>query len=199
MADRKIRLAALGDCASILEIYAPFITNTDITFEYQVPTIVEFENRMANIQKRYPWLVYEYDKRIIGYAYASQYNEREAYDWSVDFSIYIDPKHHGKGIGRALYFCLSELLRLQGFCNAYAGVALPNPKSEGFHEAFGFKPVGIYRKVGYKHGKWRDVRWYSLDIADHIPSPAKPNLIDEIRDTPEFTKIIQESEQMIRD
>jgi phosphinothricin acetyltransferase len=195
-ANKKIRLATEEDCASILDIYAPFITDTVITFECEVPALEEFTKRMANIQKKYPWLVCEYNGSIVGYAYASKYSERQAYDWSADFSIYIDPKHHGKKIGKALYYGLFELLKLQGYYNAFAGVTMPNIKSESLHEALGFKPIGIYKNVGYKLGEWHDVKWYGVEIAEHVPSPAKPKLISEISST-EFNKIIQKAEQMI--
>jgi len=155
---KKIRLVTQEDSDAILKIYLPFITDTVVTFEYKVPTLTEFKERMADIQKNYPWLVCEINNRITGYAYASRFREREAYKWSVDFSVYVDPEYHGKGIGKALYFALSELLKLQGYYNAYAGVTLPNVKSEGLHESFGFKAVGVYHKVGYKFDRWHDVK-----------------------------------------
>jgi len=128
--DKKIRLATEDDSDSLLEIYAPYITNTTYTFEYDIPTIMEFKERIAKIRKYYPWLVCEINKRIAGYAYASRFREREAYKWSVSLSIYINQDHHRRGIGRALYFALIELLRLQGFYNAYVAVTVPNIKSE---------------------------------------------------------------------
>jgi phosphinothricin acetyltransferase len=195
---KKIRLATKNDCGPILQIYAPFILDTTITFEYKVPTSTEFCERMANIQRKYPWLVCEINDVIAGYAYASRYREREAYDWSVDFSIYINPKYHRKNIGRALYFALFELVKLQGYYNAYAGVTLPNIKSESFHESFGFKPVGVYHNVGYKFDNWHDVKWYELEIREHIQSPAKPKSIDEISNTHEFKAIVEKAEQMIK-
>lgn len=194
---KKIRLASREDSAEILDIYAPFITDSVITFECEVPTIEEFTKRIAKIQKRYPWLVCEYNGSIVGYAYASQYSERAAYDWSVDFSVYINPEYHGRNIGKALYFSLFELLKLQGFFNAYAGVAVPNAKSEGLHESFGFKPIGIYKKVGYKLGSWHDVKWYGIEIAEHAFSPEKPKSIGEISST-EFDPIFQTAEQIIK-
>ncbi len=197
--NKKIRLAAEADSTSILEIYAPFIEDTVITFEYEVPTLSEFSKRMANIQKKYPWLVCEVNDSIIGYAYASQFNERAAYAWSVDFSVYIKPEYHNKKIGKALYTALSQLLRLQGYCNAYTGVTLPNIKSEGLHESFGFKPVGVYHNVGYKFGNWYDVKWFELEIQEHFKIPVTPKAINEINNTPGFYTILQKAEQMIAD
>lgn len=195
---RNIRLATEGDSASILKIYAPYITDTVVTFEYQVPTEGEFKERIANIQKKYPWLVCEIDGSVVGYAYASRFREREAYKWSVGFSVYVDPGYHRKNIGKALYFALFQTLKLQGFYNAYAGVTIPNIKSEGLHESVGFKEIGIYQNVGYKFGSWHDVKWYSLKINEHSPSPGDPKFIGEISGTDEFKKIIEKAEQMIK-
>ncbi|MGI6669822.1 MAG: GNAT family N-acetyltransferase [Acetivibrionales bacterium] len=196
--NKTIRLATEDDCESVLKIYAPYITNTAVTFEYKIPTIAEFKERMADIQKYYPWLVCEIDNKIAGYAYASRFGEREAYKWSVDFSVYIDPEHHGKNIGKALYSALSGIIKLQGFYNAYALVSVPNIKSENLHESFGFKAIGVYRNVGYKHGKWRDIKVYELKIQEHVQSPADPLPIDKISDTDELRAIIEKAEQMIR-
>jgi L-amino acid N-acyltransferase YncA len=195
--DIKIRLATEDDFASILQIYAPFITDTVITFECQVPTEEEFSRRITNIQKKYPWLVCEIHNNIVGYAYASSFNEREAYDWSADFSVYINPQYHRKNIGKALYFSLIELLKLQGYCNIYAGVALPNIKSESLHESFRFKTIGLYHNVGYKLDNWHDVKWYGLKIKEHSQSPVKPKSINEINNTNEFKTIIEKAELMI--
>ena len=197
--NKKIRLATEADSGSILEIYAPFITDTVITFEYEVPTVTEFGKRITNIQKKYPWLICEVNGSVVGYAYASKFSERAAYDWSVDFSIYIKHLYHGKKIGKALYFALFELLKLQGYYNAYAGVTLPNIKSESIHQSFGFKPVGVYQNVGYKFGNWHDVKWFELKIQDYSKSPITPKIIDEINNTPEFNTIVQKAEQMITD
>lgn len=195
--NRKVRLATEADCASILEIYASFIAKTVKTFEYEVPTLPEFSKRMANIQKKYPWLICEVNDAVVGYAYASQFNERAAYDWSVDFSIYIKSQYHREKIGKALYFALFELLKLQGYYSAYAGIALPNIKSESFHQSFGFKPIGVYHNVGYKLGDWRDVKWFELKIQDYSTSPKRPRDIGEIRNMLEFKQIIQQAEKIL--
>jgi L-amino acid N-acyltransferase YncA len=196
--NKKVRLATEADGASILEIYTPFITDTVITFECEVPTTMDFCTRLTNIQKQYPCLVCEINGNIVGYAYASQFNKRAAYDWSVDFSVYINSQYHGKKIGKALYFALFEILKLQGYYNAYAGVTLPNIKSESLHESFGFRAIGLYPKVGYKLGSWYDVKWYGLTIKEHIQAPAKPQSIGEISNTDEFKKIIKKAGQMTK-
>lgn len=195
--NKKIRLATEADSASILEIYKPFITDTVITFEYDVPSLADFSKRISRIQKKYPWLVCEIDGDIVGYAYASPFHERAAYDWSVDFSIYINPKYHGKRVGKALYCALVDLLKLQGYCNAYALVTLPNVKSEGIHESFGFKTVGVCKNVGYKFGQWRDVKWFELELQQHSQVPSVLKVIHDISNTAEFNKIIEQAEQII--
>lgn len=194
---KKIRLATEGDSASILQIYAPFITDTAISFECQIPTLVEFSKRIFNVQKEFPWLVCEIDNNIVGYAYASRFREREAYSWSADFSVYIDPRFQRKSIGKALYFSLIELLKLQGYYNIFAGITLPNIKSISLHESFGFKAIGVYENVGYKFNSWHNVKWYGLNIKEHDQSPQKPKDFHEINNTNEFKVIIEKAEGMI--
>lgn len=194
----KIRLAEEKDCESILNIYAPFITDSVITFECQVPTPKEFGERMAHIQGKFPWLVCESNNDIVGYAYASAFREREAYQWSADLSVYVSPMHHRKNIGRALYYALIEILKLLGYYNVYAGVTVPNIKSESLHEAVGFQTVGIYHNTGYKLNRWHDVKWYELKIAEHNPSPAKPKAITEISTAFYFKEIFEKAEHMIK-
>lgn len=195
--EKKIRLAKASDSTCILEIYAPYIKDTVISFEYEVPDITAFKERMANIQSRYPYLVCEVNGDIAGYAYASRHRDREAYSWSVDASVYVAPKFHRKNIGKTLYTALFEILKLQGYYNVYAGVTVPNVKSEGLHEAIGFKPVGIYHNVGYKFGRWHDVKWYELKLREHAKQPDTPKTIDEVSKFKEFMDIIEEAEQNI--
>jgi L-amino acid N-acyltransferase YncA len=196
--DKLIRLATIEDSAEILGIYKPFITGTTITFEYEIPSLDEFEDRMENIQSIYPWFVCEIDNNVVGYAYASKFNERAAYDWSVDFSIYINPEYHRRNIGKALYHALLETLKLQGFCNAYALITSPNIKSECMHKSLGFKEVGLCKNVGYKMGKWLGVRWFELQFAEHDEKPYKPKSIDKVKETKEFMKILEEAKLIIK-
>lgn len=185
MADKGIiRMADSSDAASILDIYTPFILNTAITFEYDVPTIEEMAQRINKTLFKYPWLVCEVDKRVAGYAYASIYNERAAYQWSVVSSVYVDPGFQKRGIATRLYSVLIEVLRMQGFYSVYAGVTLPNEKSERFHRGFGFEPVGTYHHAGYKLGRWHDVRWFELSVNEcglTIPSKTK-TLVEVLKD-----------------
>ena len=160
----NIRYASESDVPKILGIYKPYIENSPITFETEVPGHKEFLIRFNNITKVYPWLVCEVNGAVIGYAYASQLRERSAYKWSVELGIYIDESFQGKGIGRALYEKLIEILTEQGFYNAFAGITLPNTASIKLHESLGFTKVGIYKNVGFKSGKWHDVVWYQFAL-----------------------------------
>ncbi len=175
-----IRLANLKDAPALLAIYAPFIEQTVISFEYTVPTVAEFAERVQSVLTQLPWLVYEQNGQIAGYAYASKHRDRTAYQWSADTSVYIHPKFHRQGIARSLYIVLLDLLRKQGYYNAYAGITSPNEKSERFHESMGFTRLGNYEKVGYKFGEWHDVQWYNLVLQPHAAAPIAPVAVHTI-------------------
>jgi L-amino acid N-acyltransferase YncA len=155
----RIRPVALTDAAAILDIYSPYIKNTVMTFETQIPSVEEFAARIDGIRSRYPYLVCEAGGKVAGYAYASQHQARSAYRYSVDVSIYVAPKHHHKGVGKALYRSLFDALKGYDFYTAYAGITVPNEASVGLHKGFGFHEVGTYHNVGYKMGRWLDVVW----------------------------------------
>jgi L-amino acid N-acyltransferase YncA len=173
-ATRSIRLAAERDAEQVAAIYAPNVTGSIISFESEPPDAHETRRRIGATLERYPWLVCEHQGRVLGYAYAGAHRSRAAYQWSVDVSAYVHGEWHRKGIGRALYASLFAVLGLQGFYNAYAGIALPNPGSVGLHEAVGFRPVGVYQKVGYKMGAWHDVGWWHLALRERVADPAAP-------------------------
>src|SRR5262249_44531127 len=122
----------------------------------------------------YPWLIFEDDGRVLGYAYASAHRTRRAYDWSVDVSVYVASEARGRRIGRRVYSALFELLAAQGFVAAFAGIALPNTASVALHEAMGFERLGVYRNAGYKLGAWRDVGWWQRAIVDPPNPPQTP-------------------------
>lgn len=169
-----IRLAIKQDAVQILDIYRPYVENTSISFETDVPSHDEMETRIDRVLHENPWLVYEEKNTILGYAYASKHRERAAYRWSIDISIYVRKECRGKRIGKALYTSLLSLLKLQGYCNAYAGICLPNESSVGIHEYFGFKKIAQYNKAGYKFGQWHDVGWWELFLKHHSPEPTEP-------------------------
>jgi phosphinothricin acetyltransferase len=133
----------------------------------------EFGRRIAVTLETWPWLVSVENGSVTGYAYACRHRERAAYQWCVEVSAYVDETRRGRGVGRSLYRKLFECLRLQGFVNAYAGIALPNDASVAFHESMGFEKVGTYRAIGFKLGAWHDVGWWTLRIGNAGP-PAKP-------------------------
>lgn len=162
-----IRSVSTDDTADILAIYAPYVTDTAITFETEIPSLEEFSKRIESIQKDYPYLVCEVDGKIIGYAYASRYRERAAYRYSVELSVYVAQDYHHQGIGKALYERLFAALENYNFYSAYAGITLPNETSIGFHDSFGFSEVGTYHNVGFKDGKWLDVIWLEKPLKDY--------------------------------
>ncbi|MHB1653812.1 MAG: arsinothricin resistance N-acetyltransferase ArsN1 family B [Desulfitobacteriaceae bacterium] len=178
-----MRLAGVSDAQEILNIYAPYVENTAITFETEIPSRNEMEARIELILCNHVWIVVEGDGKILGYAYASEYHERAAYRWSVDVSIYVREDRQGGGIGKALYASLFRVLGLQGYRNAYAIICLPNERSIGVHEHFGFRKMAHFNNVGYKFGKWHDVGWWELFLQEHGSDPKEPlsiNNIDEI-------------------
>lgn len=173
MSIHPIRLATSNDSLGVLEIYAPFILNTTTTFEIDVPSPQEMGDRINKYLEKGPWLVSEHDGQITGYAYASEHRARAAYQWSIEVSVYVHPDHHGLGLGRRLYHCVLEILHLQGYCSVFAGITQPNEPSDAFHRAIGFDLIGTYKNIGYKMGKWCDVKWYQLSLnkTNQAPKP----------------------------
>ena len=170
-----IRFAAPADAGRILEIYAPYITDTVISFEYDVPSLADFTARVEKISSKYPYLVYERDGVVVGYAYASPYIERAAYDYTVDLSVYVDAAYCGQSIGECLYAALLDILAKQGFYNTYACITATNRNSLNFHKRMGFTDAGTHPLAGFKHGKWLDVCWYykRLQADTNPPQPLK--------------------------
>jgi phosphinothricin acetyltransferase len=181
-----IRLATPEDGDALADIYRPAVTDSVISFELEAPDGEEMGRRVAKILARTPWLVCERDGAVLGYAYASPHRDRAAYQWSVDVSAYVHPDARRLGVGRALYTSLFAALAVQGFRNAYAGIALPNEASVALHTAVGFTPVGVYRGVGYKHGAWHDVAWFERPLAPRDADPSPPRPLPECRDDPAF-------------
>ena len=169
-----IRLALATDAAAVAAVYAPYVRDTIISFETEPPDAAEMARRITSIGERFPWLVAADAQGMLGYAYACEHRSRAAYRWDVDVAVYLHPRAHRRGVGRELYRRLFALLRAQAYINAYAGIALPNAASVGLHEAMGFLPVGVYAKVGYKHGGWHDVGWWALRLQRPPPHPDEP-------------------------
>lgn len=183
----KLRTADVGDGKALADIYKYYVDNTSISFEYIAPDEAEFSERIRHKMTKYPFLVAEYNGTIAGYAYASEFRERAAYQWSAELSIYISPDNTGKVIGTRLYSALLDILKLQNFVTVYAGITYPNEKSVNLHKKLGFRHLGTFCAVGYKNEKWRDVMWYGKQINEHtpplpiIPFPAlDKNIVDKI-------------------
>lgn len=185
-----IRRATEQDAEPIQAIYAPLVSNTAISFELVPPTVEEMRQRILKTLQKYPWLVCEHDREILGYAYASEHRIRAAYQWSVDVSVYVNAKMRRAGIGRALYTSLFEILKLQGFYNAYAGITLPNSASVGLHESLGFRPIGVYRAVGYKRKAWHDVGWWHLQLKEPSANPDIPIELNKAQKHPEWERAL---------
>ncbi|WIX79357.1 N-acetyltransferase family protein [Amycolatopsis carbonis] len=170
-----IRDADERDAEACAEIYAPYVRDTTITFETEPPTGAEMAERIRRAAKTHAWLVLEIDGRVAGYAYGGPFKERAAYRWSCEVSVYLELGRRRTGGGRALYEALFARLAERGFRTAVAGMTLPNEPSVGLHRALGFEPVGTYRRIGWKHGEWRDVAWAQRSLVpDSDESPEEP-------------------------
>lgn len=154
-----IRPVLPSDAKELLAIYAPYVTDTTITFEYDIPSISEFTNRIKNISKSFPYLVAEENGKVVGYAYASIYYARAAYDWTCELSIYLDKDARSKKIGSQLYDTLEKELVSQGYVNLLACISLPNDISIAFHKKRGFNQVAHFPKIGFKFEQWHDIVW----------------------------------------
>ena len=177
--DIKFRNVQLSDAKQLLDIYSPYVTDTAITFEYDIPSLEEFTERIKNISAEYPYIVCTYKDKIVGYAYAHRHMERAAYQWNVESTIYLDMNYKSLGIGKMLYTKLIELLKLQNIENVYACITTENEKSVKFHEKIGFKFIGIYPDTGYKFDRWYDITWLGIRISD---KNQKPKAIKNIND-----------------
>ena len=171
-----IRFATEADIPAILEIYGPYVLNTAISFEYSVPTLEEFTERFRGITAQFPWLVWEEDGQVLGYAYGSAPFHRDAYRWVAASSIYLAPTAHRKGIGTKLYLALEELLKAQGYRKTYALITSDNPGSLRFHEASGYRFVAEFPECGYKFQKLYSVIWMEkplnpVDFPNNFPIP----------------------------
>ena len=164
------------DSAACAAIYAPHVEGSAVSFEERAPDTAEMAARIERCGASHAWLVAERGAEVVGYAYATAFNERPAYRWSAGVSVYIADDARGQGLGRALYAALFDRLRERGFRMACAGITLPNEASVGLHERLGFEQVGVNREIGWKNGSWRDVGWFQLELAPagegHPPEPS---------------------------
>ena len=176
-----IRFAAETDATRILDIYTPIVTGTATSFEEVPPSRPEMAGRIRRTLERYPWLACEEAGVVLGYAYASAFRSRPAYQWAVEVSAYVRPEAQGRGVASALYSSLIEILRIQGFVNALAGIALPNDASVALHQRFGFEPVGVLKDIGFKFTQWHDVEWWALRLQQPRDPPDTPRPLPEVQ------------------
>jgi L-amino acid N-acyltransferase YncA len=153
------------DAAACAAIYAPHVEGSAVSFEERAPDAAEMAARIARYGASHAWLVAEREGEVVGYAYATAFNERPAYRWSAGVSVYVGAGARGEGVGRALYGALFGRLRERGFRMACAGITLPNQASVGLHESLGFEQVGVNPEIGWKNGAWHDVGWFQLELA----------------------------------
>lgn len=177
------RVAVPEDASELVKIYAPYVTDTTVTFEYDIPGVEEFEWRIRETLKKYPYLVAEEAGSILGYAYASPFKARAAYAWSVETSIYLCRDVRGQGIGTELYRELEGLLRRQNVCNLCACITYPNPESIGFHEKFEYRTVAHFSSAGFKLGAWHDIVWMEKKLCPHSTPPIPFLPFPELGDT----------------
>lgn len=184
-----IRIATAQDAPELLKIYAPYVEKTAITFEYAVPTVQEFQERILRVLKKYPYLVAQRDGEIVGYAYAGAFKERPAYDWAVETTVYVRQDQKKKGIGRELYLALEQALALQNVLNLNACIAYPETEDEyltknsvRFHERLGYRLVGEFHQCGYKFGRWYNMVWMEKCIGKHEETPLPVKAFGEIRE-----------------
>ena len=189
-----LRAAAPGDAAALLAIYAPYVTDTAITFEYDVPSEEEFRRRIEHTLEMYPYIVAEEGGVIVGYAYAGPFKERAAYDWAVETTVYVDRAKKRGGVGTALYKALEKALAAQGILNAEACIGYPENgeadeyltcDSPKFHEYMGYRLVGEFRRCGYKFGRWYDMIWMEKFLGEH-PSDGSVQPIKRFADIAEL-------------
>ncbi|HYI98937.1 MAG TPA: arsinothricin resistance N-acetyltransferase ArsN1 family B [Thermoleophilaceae bacterium] len=171
------------DAAACAAIYAPYVATGATSFEESPPRADEFAKRIERVSATHPWVVSERDGEVVGFAYATTHRTRPAYRWTAETSVYVHPAHQGRGVGRELYEVLLELLRRQRLQVACAGITLPNDASVALHEALGFERIGVYHRIGYKAGAWRDVGWWQLLLGPlgdgSPPEPLGPQTLSD--------------------
>ena len=166
-----IRPVAAADAEELVSIYAPYVLETAVTYEYEVPSVEEFRGRIENITKNYPYLAAMEDGAILGYAYASAFHPRAAFRWSAEVTVYLRKDAHGRGIGRQLYEKMEEMLKKQNIQTLIALIADPNPESVAFHEKLGYRVAGRLTDCAYKLGQWRGMYYMEKFIGDREGEP----------------------------
>lgn len=160
----SIRFATKNDLPAIGAIYTPYVLNTAYSFEYEPPTLEEFTRRYQAYTAQFPWLVWEEDGKLLGYAYGSPHHTRAAYRWCAEVSCYLHPEHRGKGIGSRLYAALENILTRQGYRSIYAAVTSENTASVAFHQRLGYTQEAFFPECGYKFGRWHGIIWLKKQL-----------------------------------
>ncbi len=187
-AECKIRIATVEDAEALLAIYEPYVKKTAITFEYDVPSVEEFAQRITHVLGKYPYLVAERDEEIVGYAYAGTFYNRAAYDWAVETTVYVREDQKKTGVGKKLYLELEKILSMQNILNLNACIAYVEEEdsyltkdSVKFHERMGYRLVGEFSQCGYKFGRWYNMVWMEKHIGPHIDHPPAVKSFEEFR------------------
>lgn len=175
-----IRFVNPTDTAAIAEIYRPMVEETVISFEMIPPNAAEFQRRIEKTIPAYPWIVAEVEGKVAGYAYAGLHRARAAYRWTAELSVYIHSDFHRRGIAKALYGAVMDILRIQGYVNVLGGITLPNPASEKLHATMGFTRVGAFNHIGYKFGGFQATEWWEKLLVSAETTPSEPVSLTEI-------------------
>ena len=192
----RIRLAKEQDAAALLEIYKQYI-DTTVTFEYELPSKDEFQRRIREYSKDYPYFICTENGRCVGYVYAHRAQERAAFQWNAELSIYLDKNYQAKGVGKVLYEMMFEILAKQGVKTLYGLVTTPNPQSVKLHEKTGFLLAGTYHNTGFKANKWCDLLLYEKQIGEYNGKPTPLTPIYKIARN-ELADIIKKYEKMVQ-
>ena len=193
-----IRLATEADAEGMLEIYAPVVLETVISFEDQPPSVEEFRGRISAVLERMPWLVCMAGENTAGYAYATPFRTRAGYRWTAELTVYVHPAYHRRGVGRALYTALLRCLAEQGFHMAVAIISLPNDASVGLHESLGFHRTGILERIGHKHGRWIDDDVWQKEILPLSDAPSEPVPLSDFVGTHEWESALESGAALLR-
>ena len=183
---RSVRVATTDDGDACAAIYAPYVLETNVSFELVPPSGTDMAARIARTIDRSPWLVVEVDGVVRAYAYGTRHRDRAAYDWTIETTVYVDRDFRRQGLGRMAMRSLVAVLRLQGFHLAVAGVTAPNPGSVTLHRSLGFERIGEFEAIGWKQGGWHGVEWFARELSprDPVPDPITP--LPDLLGTPEL-------------
>lgn len=201
----RIRLATEDDAPGLDAIYGPVVRDTAISFELDPPSLGEMRTRVRTTLEQWPWLVAEdvppagSAPALLGYAYAGPFRARPAYRWTVETTVYVHPECQRRGVGRALYTALLDILRIAGYRNVVGGITLPNPPSVALHERFGFRHVGTFPNAGFKLGGWRDVGFWQIDLRGGEPPAAPPRPLPSLVTAPEWLTALRAGERHLRE